>query len=112
MQTVVTSNNETITVKNFIEGFGASLIILPTIQFIQGISIAKAFGKIYKYDVDSGQELLAIGLANLLGSFFGGWPVTGSFSRSAVNSASGAATPFSGKWYVCQPKYHSVSDIF
>lgn len=85
------------TTLNFVEGFGASLVVLPIIQFIQAISIAKAFGKKNKYPVNAAQELLALGLSNFIGSFFGGWPVSGSFSRSAVQSMSGAQTPFTGK---------------
>lgn len=46
--------------------------------------------------LDAGQELLTLGLANLLGSFVSSMPVTGSFSRSAVNHASGVATPLGG----------------
>ena len=41
------------------------------------------------------QELYAIGLANLIGSFGSSYPVSGSFSRSALNAASGATTPLS-----------------
>ena len=46
--------------------------------------------------VDAGQELTALGLANLFGSFTSAYPVTGSFSRSAVNNQVGAQTQFSG----------------
>lgn len=46
--------------------------------------------------VDATQELLTLGICNLLGSFASSFPVTGSFSRSAVNHASGVRTPFGG----------------
>ncbi|XP_033609062.1 sodium-independent sulfate anion transporter isoform X4 [Cryptotermes secundus] len=46
--------------------------------------------------VDATQELLTLGICNLLGSFASSFPVTGSFSRSAVNHASGVMTPFGG----------------
>lgn len=46
--------------------------------------------------VDATQELLTLGICNLLGSFSSSFPVTGSFSRSAVNHASGVMTPFGG----------------
>jgi len=96
LQSFTAANNKTYTVPDAMSEFGASLIILPTIQFIQSISIAKAFGKIYNYNVDSTQELFALGMANIVGSFFGGWPVCGSFSRSAVNAMSGTRTPLRG----------------
>ncbi|XP_077829289.1 sodium-independent sulfate anion transporter isoform X6 [Macaca mulatta] len=48
------------------------------------------------YRVDANQELLAIGLTNVLGSFVSSYPVTGSFGRTAVNSQSGVCTPAGG----------------
>lgn len=39
---------------------------------------------------------MALGMCNILGSFFSSMPVTGSFTRSAVNNASGARTPACG----------------
>lgn len=39
---------------------------------------------------------MALSLSNVIGSFFSSYPVTGSFSRSAVNSASGVKTPLGG----------------
>ena len=46
--------------------------------------------------MDASQEMIAIGLSNILGSFFSSFAVTGSFSRTAVNVASGVHTAFSG----------------
>ncbi|KOB70985.1 putative sulfate transporter, partial [Operophtera brumata] len=46
--------------------------------------------------IDATQELLTLSLTNILGSFVGAMPITGSFSRSAVNHASGVATQFGG----------------
>jgi len=89
-------SNTTISTMEYVKDFGAGLIILPMILFIEDVSIAKALGRQNKYNVDASQELYAVGLGNLFGSLFGGYPVTGSFSRSAVNSMSGAATTFSG----------------
>jgi len=87
--------NVTMTFSDFAADFSSGLIILPVIQFVQAISIAKAFGKIYNYETDSTSELIALAMGNIFGSFFGGWPVTGSFSGSAVNAMSGTQTPFS-----------------
>jgi MFS superfamily sulfate permease-like transporter len=39
------------------------------------------------------QELVALGACNVLGSFFSSYPVSGSFSRTAVNVEAGARTP-------------------
>jgi len=46
--------------------------------------------------VDANQEMVALGLCNVAGSFFQSFPVTGSFSRTAVNAASGVRTPLGG----------------
>jgi hypothetical protein len=46
--------------------------------------------------IDATQELVAIGLCNIGNSFFHALPGSGSFSRSAVNAASGIRTPMGG----------------
>ena len=46
--------------------------------------------------VDASQEMIALGFCNIAGSFFSSMPTTGSFSRTAVNAASGVKTPFGG----------------
>ena len=48
--------------------------------------------------VDANQEMIALGLCNLAGSFVQSMPTTGSFSRTAVNCASGVKTPGGGIW--------------
>lgn len=61
--------------------------------FLQGISIAKALDE---EEIDSrlkpNKELIALGLGNAIGSFFGSYTFTGSFSRSAINKEAGANT--------------------
>jgi len=46
--------------------------------------------------VDATQEFFALGICNILGSFVRSFPTAGSFSRTAVNSASGVKTPLGG----------------
>ena len=48
--------------------------------------------------VDANQEMIALGLCNFFGSFVQSMPTTGSFSRTAVNCASGVKTPGGGIW--------------
>lgn len=55
--------------------------------------------------VDATQELYCLGVCNLLGSFVSSMPVTGSFSRSAVNHASGVRTPMGGMYTGNKYKY-------
>ena len=46
--------------------------------------------------VDASQEMIALGLCNFAASFFQAYPTTGSFSRTAVNNASGVKTTAGG----------------
>lgn len=72
--------------------------LLPTalaislVGFMESISVAKAFAARNKYKLDADQELVALGAANIGAAFFGGYPVTGGFSRTAVNGQAGART--------------------
>ena len=63
---------------------------------IEHIAIAKSFGRVNNYTIDPSQELVAIGVTNLIGPFLGGYPATGSFSRTAIKSKAGVRTPFAG----------------
>merc|ERR1719183_148854 len=57
---------------------------------MESITISKRIAARHKYEIDADQELIGLGLANMLGSCFTSYPVTGSFSRSAVNDDTGA----------------------
>ncbi|MBT8219731.1 MAG: solute carrier family 26 protein [Bacteroidia bacterium] len=61
------------------------------VGFLESIAVAKAVQKKHKdYEVIANQELVALGAANVLGSFFQSFSVTGGFSRTAVNDKAGA----------------------
>lgn len=64
---------------------GTVAIAISLIGFMEAISIAKAMATQTKQRLDADQELIGQGLSNLASSFFQGYPVSGSFSRSAVN---------------------------
>ncbi|WP_018247335.1 SulP family inorganic anion transporter [Orenia marismortui] len=68
-------------------------LTIAFIGFMESIAVAKSLAAKDKYKIDSSQELRALGLANIVGSFFSAYPVTGGFGRSAVNYQSGAKTP-------------------
>ncbi|XP_067647088.1 sodium-independent sulfate anion transporter isoform X2 [Eurosta solidaginis] len=72
---------------------GPSMIILPIIAVLGNVAISKAFSSA---GISPTRELVALSLSNVVGSFFSSMPVTGSFSRSAVNHASGVRTPIGG----------------
>ncbi|KAM8930372.1 solute carrier family 26 member 6-like isoform 2-T2 [Pelodytes ibericus] len=60
------------------------------------ISLAKMFAIKHGYKVDSNQELIALGLSNLVGSFFHCFAVTASMSRSLVQESTGCNTQIAG----------------
>ena len=69
-------------------------LTLSFIAFLEAISVAKAIElKHNNYKVNPNQELIAIGLGNIVGSFFQTYPATGGLSRTAVNNQVGARTP-------------------
>lgn len=70
-------------------------ITIALIGFMEAISVAKSMAATTKQRLDVNQELIGQGLSNIASSFFQGYPVSGSFSRSAVNLAAGAVTGFS-----------------
>ncbi len=87
-------------IPNFeVVGLGQLLPIAITVAlfgFMESISIAKTVEEKHsEYELDANQELRALGLSNLLGSFFQSFPVSGSFSRTAVNDQAGAKTGMS-----------------
>lgn len=69
--------------------------IIALLGFMEAISIAKAMAAKTGQSLDPNQELIGQGLANIVGAFSRAYPVSGSFSRSAVNLQAGAQTGFS-----------------
>lgn len=82
----------TFTIQTFIDLLPAALTI-SFIGFMESIAMAKAIAARETYEIHPNKELVGLGLANVVGSFFSAYPVTGGFSRSAVNYQAGARTP-------------------
>ena len=69
-----------------------------TVAFIglmDSTAVAKVYASRFRYRLDSGQEFMALGLANIFGSFFQAIPAEGGFARTAVSVRSGAASTLS-----------------
>jgi SulP family sulfate permease len=85
-------------VPNFNTEFFSDLIpialTLALIAFMESISVSKAIQSNHKgeYELDNNQEMIGLGMGNIIGSLFGCYPTTGGFSRSAVNDQAGAKT--------------------
>lgn len=67
-------------------------LVMALIGFMEASSISKAISATTGERVDTSKELIGQGLANIAGSFFSSYTVSGSFSRSAVAAKSGAQT--------------------
>ena len=72
------------------------VLSITIVGFMESIAIAKQLASKHKYELDSSLELLGLGMANFVGAMFNAYPVTGSFSRSAVNNETGAVSGISG----------------
>ncbi|XP_073092147.1 sodium-independent sulfate anion transporter isoform X2 [Manis javanica] len=92
----VTTANGTASFTEMVQGMGAGLAVVPLMGLLESIAVAKSFASQNNYRIDTNQELLAIGLTNVLGSLVSSYPVTGSFGRTAVNAQSGVCTPAGG----------------
>ncbi|XP_015428676.1 PREDICTED: sodium-independent sulfate anion transporter-like [Dufourea novaeangliae] len=86
--------NQTYTFVDMCYQYGTGLIVLPLVSVLANVSIAKAYAS--GSTVNATQEMLTLGLCNIIGSFFSSMPTAGAFTRSAVVSASGVRTPLAG----------------
>ncbi|KAA0155797.1 hypothetical protein FNF31_06039 [Cafeteria roenbergensis] len=69
--------------------------VLAVIAYVGTISLGVSFARKDNEEVSPNMELLASGSACLVGSFFQGFAIAGSFTRTAVNASIGAKTPMS-----------------
>ncbi|KAF8162980.1 sulfate transporter family-domain-containing protein [Crassisporium funariophilum] len=79
-----------------LKAMAPELPVATIILLLEHIAISKSFGRLNGYKINPNQELIAIGVTNTIGSCFGAYPATGSFSRSALKSKSGVRTPLAG----------------
>ncbi|KAI8086065.1 sulfate transporter family-domain-containing protein [Halteromyces radiatus] len=89
------------------------------ILILEHVAIAKSFGRINNYTINPDQEIIAIGFTNIWASFFGAYPSTGSFSRTAIKARSGVKTPIAGIFsalvvvlalYALTPAFYYIPD--
>jgi len=68
-------------------------LTISLVGFMESIAVAKAIQRRHRnYKVVANQELIALGAANLVAGVFQAFPITGGFSRTAVNDQAGAKT--------------------
>jgi len=82
--------------KDIINALAPELPVSVIVLLLEHIAISKSFGRVNNYKIVPNQELIAIGVTNLIGIFFSAYPATGSFSRSALKAKCGVRTPLAG----------------
>ena len=68
-------------------------IAVAMLSLTEAMSIARALALKTEQRIDANQEFIGQGLSNIAGSFFSGYPSSGSFNRSGLNLEAGARTP-------------------
>ncbi|WP_217909534.1 SulP family inorganic anion transporter [Desulfosediminicola flagellatus] len=68
--------------------------MIAFLSFVEAFSIAKAVASKTRQRLSADQEMVGKGLANLVAGIMQGYPVSGSFSRTAVAFDAGAKTGF------------------
>ena len=71
-------------------------LVIAVIGLVEAVSISKAISAQSLQKLDSNQEFIGQGVANMGGAFFGCIAGSGSFTRSAINFQNGAVTRLSG----------------
>lgn len=104
---------------NLVSAVASSLPSGVVILILEHVAISKSFGRINDYSIDPNQEIIAIGFTNIWASFFGAYPSTGSFSRTAIKARSGVKTPIAGIFsavivllalYALTPAFYYIPD--
>ncbi len=78
---------------SLVGGLFGTAVVITIVGFMESIAVAKVYARRHRYEVVANNELIGLGAANLAAGVFGGYPVTGGFSRTAVNDTAGARTP-------------------
>jgi SulP family sulfate permease len=71
-------------------------LAITMLGFVESIAIAKVFAQRNRYTIKPNRELIALGASTVAAGISNAYPVSGSFSRTAVNAASGARTQLAG----------------
>jgi len=72
-----------------------SALIIAIVGFLEAHAVSKSVAAKTRQKLDVNQELIGQGLGNVASSLFKGYPIAGSFSRTAINVSAGAVTGIS-----------------
>src|SRR5690606_39268228 len=77
-----------------VEPLLSTALTIAFVGYLTMISIAKTFADRHRYDISPNRELVAASGANLMAAVSQGFPVSASFSRSAVHAQAGSTSPY------------------
>lgn len=78
-----------------VDGMAALGVGCMLLAYIEGVAAARAFATKHRETIDTRRELLGLGVANITVGVFGGFPVAGGLSQTAVNEGAGARSRMS-----------------
>ena len=81
---------------NWIANLSSGALAVGAIGLVESIAISRSIASQSRQRLDSNQEFVGQGLANIAAGFFSGFSTAGSFTRTGVNYESNARTPISG----------------
>ncbi|KAI8058257.1 sulfate transporter family-domain-containing protein [Syncephalis plumigaleata] len=73
-----------------------SAALMTMVGFVESVAVTKQHAAKHHYTVSSNRELVALGVANILGGPFGAFPAFGSMARTKINDKAGARTQLAG----------------
>ncbi|RKP27468.1 sulfate transporter family-domain-containing protein, partial [Syncephalis pseudoplumigaleata] len=73
-----------------------SAALMTVIGFVESVAVTKQHAAKHHYTVSSNRELVALGVANIVGGTLGAFPAFGSMARTKVNDKAGARTQLAG----------------
>ena len=76
-----------------LKSLGSGALAVAMFGLVSAVSIGRSVALRSRQRIDSNQEFIGQGLANIFGSFFSSYPASGSFTRSSLNYVAGAVTP-------------------
>ncbi len=77
---------------DLVEALWLPALLISIIGYVESVSVGRTLGGKRQERIDTDQELIGLGTANVASALSGGLPVTGGFSRSVVNFDAGAVT--------------------
>ena len=81
---------------DYITSLAGGAAVIAVIGLVEAVSISKAIASQTRQKLDSNQEFIGQGIANIGGAFFGSIAGSGSFTRSAITFQNGGMTRLTG----------------